>query len=85
MSFLKTIVVITARAHCFHNCIYIYIFILLIHIVPERNLKHVLSGILVILSVAITFSLAYCELNYAPFWCIWGICPNLRKLLKKVS
>ena len=76
------------------NFIYIYIyiyiytcihlFILLINIAPERNEKKVLSRILVILFVGITFSLANCELNYTPFWFIWGICPNLRKLLKQV-
>ena len=37
-----------------HN-IYIYIYI---YVVPERNEKNILSGILVILLVAITFSLA---------------------------
>ena len=37
------------------------------------------------LLVGIIFSLANCDLNYTPFWCIWFICPNLRKLLKEVS
>ena len=44
-----------------------------------------ISGILVTFLVETTFYLANCELNYTPFWCIWGICPNLRKLLKQVS
>ena len=49
-----------------------YIFIVLINIVHERN-ESFLSGILVVLSVAITFSLACLrleanyELNYTPF------------------
>ena len=49
--------------------IYIHLFILLIniHIVPKRNEKKILRGILVILLVAITFSLANFELNYTPF------------------
>ena len=47
--------------------------------------KKFLSGVLVILLVAITFSVANFELNYTAFWCIWGIFPNLRKLLKQVS
>ena len=51
----------------------------------QRNEQMLLSGILVILLVADTFSLATCELNYTPFWYIWGICPNLRELLKHVS
>ena len=72
---------------CIYIYIYIHLFILLINIniVPERNEKYFLSGILVILLVAITFSLANFELNYTPFWRIWGICPNLTKLLKQVS
>ena len=69
--------------------IYIYIihlFILLINIVTERNekkknFKQNFSNLL----VGITFSLANCELNYTPFWCIWGICTDLRKLLKQIS
>ena len=64
---------------------YLFIPLININIVPERNEKNVLSGILVILLVAITFSLANFKLNYTPFWCIWGIYPNLRKLLKQVS
>ena len=63
----------------------IYLFILLINIAPERNEKKFFSGLLVNLLVGITFSLANCELNYTPFWCIWGICSNLIKLLKQVS
>ena len=63
----------------------IHLFILLINIAPERNEKKNLTRILVILLVGITFSLDNCELNYTRFWCIWGICPNLRKLLKQVS
>ena len=49
--------------------IYIHLFILLINIniVPKRNEKKILRGILVILLVAITFSLANFELNYTPF------------------
>ena len=49
-----------------------HILIVLINIAPERNEKF-LSGILVILLVPITFSLAClrleanCELNYTPF------------------
>ena len=70
--------------------IYIHLFILLIkliniNIVPERNEKKILSRLLVILLVAITFSLANFELNYTPFLCIRGIFPNLRKLLEQVS
>ena len=63
----------------------IYLFILLINIAPERNEKKFFSGLLVILLVGITFSLANCELNYTPFCCIWGICTDLRKLLKQIS
>ena len=63
---------------------YVHLFILLINIAPERNEKKFLSRILVILLVGITFSLANCELNYTPFWFIWGICPNSRKPLKQV-
>ena len=63
--------------------IYIHLFILLISIVPKRNEKNCLSGILIFLLVAITFSLANCELNYTPFWCVWGIYPNLLKLFKQ--
>ena len=44
-----------------------------------------ISGILVTFLVETTFYLDNCQLNYTPFWCIWGICPNLRKLLKQVS
>ena len=68
------------RAHYFHDCIYIYIyiymyiicdihlFILLINIAPERNeKKKKLGGILVVLLVSITLSLAICEFNYTPF------------------
>ena len=73
---------------CMYVCMYVYIyiyiyiynihlFILLINIVPERNekKKKIQSDILVYLLVAITFSLANCEMNYTRFWCIWGICP----------
>ena len=81
---------------CVCVCVYIYIYIFIhlfilliklinINIVPERNEKKILSRLLVILLVAITFSLANFELNYIPFWCIWDICHNLRKLLKQVS
>ena len=44
-----------------------------------------ISVILVTFLVETTFYLDNCQLNYTPFWCIWGICPNLRKLLKQVS
>ena len=71
--------------------IYIYVYIhkylfiiLLINIVPERNEKKFIRGILVIVLVAINFSLTNCEWNYTPFWCILSICPKLRKLLKQV-
>ena len=68
--------------------IYIHLFITLINIVPEKNEKKKnlkRYSILVILLVTVTFFLANCELNHTLFWCIWGICPNLRKLLKHVS
>ena len=55
-----------------YTLIYIYIYIYI-------------SGILVTFLVETTFYLDNCQLNYTPFWCIWGICPNLRKLLKQVS
>ena len=49
----------------------IHLFILLINIAPERNeKKKKLGGILVVLLVSITLSLAICEFNYTPFWCI---------------
>ena len=57
-----------------YSLIYIYIYIYIY-----------ISGILVTFLVETTFYLDNCQLNYAPFWCIWGICPNLRKLLKQVS
>ena len=50
-----------------------------------KNEKKNLSGILVVLLVAFTFSLTISELNYTPFSCIWVIFPNLRKLLKQMS
>ena len=30
------------------------------------------------------YSLANSELNYTPFWCVWGIYHNLMKLFKQV-
>ena len=45
----------------------IHLFILLINIVPERNEKKKLGGILVVLLVPIIFSLAICEFNYTLF------------------
>ena len=73
-------------------CLYIYLYIYIYSFIhstnkhsPWKKWKKNLSRILVMLLVGITFSLANCDLNYTPFWCIWGICPNLRKLLKEVS
>ena len=57
-----------------YSLIYIYIYIYIY-----------ISGILVTFLVETTFYLDNCQLNYTPFWCIWGICPNLRELLKQVS
>ena len=61
-----------------------YIYVLLIKIVPERNGKKFKLYFNNFISCNYLF-LANCELNYTPFWCTWSICPNLRKLLKQVS
>ena len=60
--------------------IYIYIYILIyiyyiyiLYIYKERN--NFLSSILVVLLGPITFSLANCELNYAPFGVFGAFAP----------
>ena len=69
--------------------IYIHLFITLINIVPEKNEKKKKKiKVVQYFSNFISYSnlfLANCKLNHTLFWCIWGVCPNLRKLLKHVS
>ena len=55
--------------HSIDKSIFIYSFCSL----SLKEMKKILSGILVILLVVTTFSLANCELNFTPFWSICGI------------